>query len=66
MIEPVSLIDNVLTVSVPDERTKLALTNGLGSFITRAICLVLGEGAKLQVEIAGQAEGVAALTGHIT
>jgi hypothetical protein len=56
VIEPISLTDNVLTVRVPDERTKLALTKGLGSFITRAIFLVLGKGAKLQVEIVGQAE----------
>jgi DnaD/phage-associated family protein len=56
VIEPKSLTDNVLTVRVPDERTYFALTNGLSSFINRATRFVLGSAAKLQVEIAGQAE----------
>jgi DnaD/phage-associated family protein len=62
VIEPKSLTDNVLTVSVPDQRTYNALTNGLNNFINRATYSVLGSATRLRVEINEQRMGAEALS----
>lgn len=50
MITPVTLIDNKLTVTVPDDRTYHALTVGLSFFLACATSKVLGDGNALKVE----------------
>ena len=55
VVTPVSLIDNVLTVSVLDARTYNALTIGLSFFMSCAIYNVLGHSDALKVEMASEA-----------